>query len=67
MSEQFQNQNTTMLEQFQNPTSELYKEAKSIPLTHKYTTAHFPGLVQALHQKVGGINEFYGREKLKKN
>jgi hypothetical protein len=25
----------------------LQKEAKSIPLTHKYMTAHFPGMAQA--------------------
>jgi len=34
--------NTTLFEQLQNPIE------KSIPLTHKYMTAYFPGLVQAL-------------------
>ena len=27
------------------PKSKSQKEAKSIPLTHKYMTGHFPGLV----------------------
>ena len=31
-------------------------EAKSIPLTHIYLTAHFPGLVQALQHKVAWFN-----------
>jgi len=31
-------------------------EAESIPLTHKYMTAHLPGSVQALQQKVERLN-----------
>ena len=45
------NKNITLLEQFQNQI-----EAKSIPLTHIYMTAHFPGLVQALQYKVTVLN-----------
>ena len=41
-------QHTTPSEHFQNPTEKLYKEARLIPVTYKYMTAHFPGLVQAL-------------------
>ena len=37
---------TTLSEQFQ----------KSIPLTHKYMTAHLPGFVQALQLKVVTVN-----------
>jgi hypothetical protein len=40
--------NSTPLEQFHNPLVKSYKEAKSIPLTHKFITAHFLGLLQAL-------------------
>ena len=40
--------NVTLQEQFQNPIEKSQKEAKSIPLTHKYTTDHFPGLIQAI-------------------
>ena len=43
---------TTLSEQFQNPKEESWKEAKYIPLTHKYMTTQFPGLVQALQLKV---------------
>lgn len=35
----------TLLKQFQNPTENLYREAKSIHLTHKCMTAHFPGFI----------------------
>ena len=45
------NKNTTQSEQFQNKISKSQKEAKSIPLTHKYMIAHFAGLVQALNKK----------------
>ena len=41
-------ENTTMSEQFHNQISKSWKEPKSISLTHKCITAHFPGLVQAL-------------------
>ena len=34
-----------MSEQFHNQTSKTYKEAKSIPLTHIYMSAHFPSIV----------------------
>jgi hypothetical protein len=33
----------------------LWKETKSLPLIHKYMTAHYPGLVQALQYKVGSV------------
>ena len=48
--------NTTLLEQFQNQISKSQKYAKSIPLIHKYITDHFPDLIQALQQKVTGLN-----------
>lgn len=35
-------------EKFQNAIDKSYKENKSILLAHKYTAAHFLGLVQAL-------------------
>ena len=35
------------VELFQNPIEKSSKEAKLIPLAHKYMTDHFPGLVQA--------------------
>ena len=37
--------NTTMLEQFRNPTATV---SKSIPLTHIYLLAHFRALVRAI-------------------
>jgi hypothetical protein len=37
-----------MSEHFENQIEKSYKDAKSIPLTHKYMTDYFPGLVQAL-------------------
>ena len=40
--------NTTLSEQLQNSIEKSYKETKLIPLTHKYITADFPSLVQAL-------------------
>ena len=40
--------NTSQSEQFQNPIEKWYKEAKLIPLAHKYITDQTPGLVQAL-------------------
>ena len=42
-----------MSEKFRNPTEKSQKEAKTTPLTHKYMTAHFPGLIQALQKKKG--------------
>jgi hypothetical protein len=36
--------NTTLSEQFENPTEKWQKQAKSIPLTHKCTTIHFLSL-----------------------
>ena len=42
------NRNTTLSERFQNPIEKSQIEKNSIPLTHKYMTAHFPGLVRAL-------------------
>jgi hypothetical protein len=49
--------NTTLSEQFQNIhcNRNIVDQAKSIPLTQKYMTAHFPGLVQALQQKGVGV------------
>ena len=41
------NKNTTLPEQSQNPIE------KSIPLTHKHMTAHFPGWVLVF--QIGGI------------
>ena len=38
--------NGILLEHLQNPLENSQKEAKTIPLTHKHTVAHFPGLVQ---------------------
>ena len=40
----------------QNQISKSQKEAKSIPLTHKYMTGHVLGLGQALQYKVAGLN-----------
>lgn len=34
--------NTSLTEQFQSQISKALKEPKSIPVTRKYTTAHFP-------------------------
>jgi hypothetical protein len=46
----------TLSNPFQNQISKSSKEAKRIPLTHKYRTAHLPGLVQAFHYKLAGLN-----------
>jgi hypothetical protein len=35
--------NTKHIQDFQNRAKVKCKEEKSIPLTHKYKTAHFPG------------------------
>ena len=43
-------------EEYQYQISKSQKEAKLIPLTHKYMTAHVPVLVQALQYKVVGLN-----------
>ena len=44
---------------FYKPKIDKFKEhkneAESIPLTHKYLTAHFYGLVQALQLKMTGL------------
>jgi hypothetical protein len=50
--------NNKLSKQPQNQIIKLWKEAnpRSIPLTHKYMTTHFPGLVQALLKKVTGLN-----------
>ena len=32
------------------------KEVKSIPLIHIYMAAHFPGLVEAIQQRVDGLS-----------
>ena len=39
---------TTLSEQFQNQIPKSYKEAISIPFTHKYMTTYFFGFVHAL-------------------
>jgi hypothetical protein len=36
------------------------KDTKAIPLTQKYTTAHFPGLAQELQYKVAWLTNFMG-------
>jgi hypothetical protein len=48
--------NTTLSEHFQNPLE------KSLTLTYKYTTAHFPGVEHAflLKQTVQGLTSFIG-------
>jgi len=46
--------NVTLSEQLQTP------KTKSISLTRIYMTAHFPCLVQALHQDVVELSYFYG-------
>ena len=48
--------NTTLSEQFQNLTDKSLKDAKLIPQSHKYVTAHFLYLAQALQSKVVGLN-----------
>jgi len=56
-------QNITPSEQFQNTIEKSQKDAKSIPLIHKYMTAHFPDLVQigtGTSKKVEGSNYCYG-------
>jgi hypothetical protein len=45
--------NTTLSEQYENP---IEKSKQKGYLIQKYTTAHFPGLVQKLHEKVAGLN-----------
>jgi len=53
------NKNITLFEQFQNIYNRKIVEtfSKSIPLNaHTYTTVHFSGLVQALQQKVAGLD-----------
>ena len=47
----------TRLPQCQNNSKNPIKtDAKSIPLTHKYMTARFPGMVQALQYIVARLN-----------
>jgi hypothetical protein len=45
--------NTALSEQFQITNR---REGKSITLTHKHITTHFPRLVQALLKKVAELN-----------
>jgi hypothetical protein len=45
-----------MAREFHNPIETLFKDAKSIPFTFIYMTAHFPTLVWAFYEKVAGIN-----------
>jgi hypothetical protein len=48
--------NTTLSEQFQNPMEISQTEAKFIPLTHMYMTAHFHGLHDTVTSvKSGGV------------
>jgi hypothetical protein len=42
-----QNKEYNTVETFPKSQRKYYEEAKFIPLTHKYMTTHFPGLVQA--------------------
>ena len=42
------NTHCVVSEHYQNTTEKWQKEWKSIPLTHKYMTAYFPGLVRVL-------------------
>ena len=51
----WKNKKNIQWEDFQNPKSKSCKEAKYIPLTHKYMTVHFPGLAQAHQIKIGGV------------
>ena len=53
--------NTTLSEQFQKNRKK--SQNLSIPLTHIYMTAHFPGLIQALQLKGSRIN-LYNRNKM---
>ena len=45
------NNKSALSDQLNNQISKSLKEGKSIPLTHKYMTSHFPSLVQALKKK----------------
>jgi hypothetical protein len=47
--------NNMSFNQERNPIEKSLKDAKLIPLPHKYMTPHFPGLVQALHQTVARL------------
>jgi putative exporter of polyketide antibiotics len=40
----------------EHPIEKSSKEVKSIPITHKYMTAHFPWLIQLLCLKVARLN-----------
>jgi hypothetical protein len=44
------------LQQFQIPIEISLKEAKSMPLAHRYITAHFSRLVQSFQWKMVGLN-----------
>jgi hypothetical protein len=46
-SVKMQNKEYNTVGTFLKSQRKYYEEAKFIPLTHKYMTAHFPGLVQA--------------------
>jgi hypothetical protein len=45
-----------MAREFHNPIETLFKDAKSIPFTFIYMTAHFPTLVWDFYEKVAGLN-----------
>ena len=47
------------LKQLQNSMSKLQEEVKWIPLAYIYITAHFSGLVQALHRQCDGAKLKY--------
>jgi len=56
------NKNTTLSEQFQISIAKSEKDAKLIPLTHKYITTRFPGLANCIaskkKKKVAGLSYF---------
>jgi hypothetical protein len=47
--------NTMLAEQLQSQISKSKNEAKLIPLSHKYMTVHFTGLVHALQYKLSVV------------
>jgi hypothetical protein len=46
---EFKTKITSLTEEFLNPIEKSQIETKSILLTHKYMTAHFPGLMLLTH------------------
>ena len=44
---------------FPKSNRKIVERGKLIPLTHKYMTAHFPGLVQYFNKKFRGMLVFY--------